>query len=85
MRQVVLDGVLKVSRGVTEAAVVSSLMVGPAGYGASLGKVMEITQHYKTNLSFDSCMFKRIARMQMDRERELFQAYNHNHGALSCG
>ena len=50
VRQVVLDGVLEVPRGVAESAIVSSLMMGSAGYRASLDKVMEVTQHYITPL-----------------------------------
>ena len=46
MRQVVLDGVLEVARGVAEAAVVAPLVMGAPGYRTSLGKVMEVTKHY---------------------------------------
>ena len=45
MRQVVLDGVLEVARGVAEAAAVPALMVGSAGHRTILDKVIDITVH----------------------------------------
>ena len=45
VRQVVLDGVLEVARGVAEAAVVPALMMGPAGYRTILDKVIDVTPH----------------------------------------
>ena len=80
VRQVVLDGVLEIPRGVAEAAIVSSLMMGSAGYRASLDKVMEVSQHYiyimpplETLKSFDCCLNGSL--IMGPTKRELFQAF----------